>query len=343
MRGAAVSIGLVAALLATSNPAGAAAALDQQQVDAGGAPAGAGTAGNNFDFTAAQTFTAGVSGRLTKVELFLERLDATTGALTVELRTVDGGGAPTATVLASSALPAASVSESAGAFVPVSFSVPASVVAGIKYAVVAQTTTGTFYFVATSSGDKYAGGAGFIMSTENPGNWVGFGADLAFKTYVDSAPAFDPACDANGVKTGFNVIKGTDGADNLVGTLGKDLIYGFGGNDVIEGRGGNDLICAGGGNDEVIAGNDGDVVFGGKGNDRIRGGDGHDRLSGGDGNDVIAGGDGRDRLYGDGGSDVLRGNAGRDYLDGGTGADTLRGGDGDDTVKGGPGKDDVAS
>jgi Ca2+-binding RTX toxin-like protein len=71
----------------------------------------------------------------------------------------------------------------------------------------------------------------------------------------------------------LDVIRGTDGPDNLNGTGGADLIYGRGGNDVIRGHDG------------------GDVIYGGQGNDVVRGGPGNDVIYGGqstgDGNDIL--------------------------------------------------------
>lgn len=339
-RGWAASAGavLLAGLLAAPQGGAVAASSVDQQQTAFDAPFALSSA-----VSWAQVFTAGLGGQVPRLDVRVAKDPATTAPLTVELRTVSAG-APTATVLAASIVPAAEVADLGGdvPFESITFATPPVVNAGAQYALVVHNNGGPGdYAVGNANSDVYAAGAAYATGDSPPAaSWTVQAFDMSFRTFVD---LFDPACDANGAKTGFNVVRGTDGADSLVGTLGKDLIYGFGGDDVIRGRGGNDLICGGGGNDEVIAGDDGDVVFGGAGDDRIRGGGGHDRLSGGDGNDVITGGAGRDRLFGNGGSDVLRGNGGRDFLDGGTGADILRGGAGADTVKGGPGKDDVVS
>ena len=84
-----------------------------------------------------------------------------------------------------------------------------------------------------------------------------------------------------------DVIRGTDGPDNLNGTAAADLIYGRGGNDIIRAHDGND------------------VVYGGSGNDVIRGGPGNDVLYGQSGNDVMWAGAGADVQYGGAGNDVL--------------------------------------
>ena len=104
----------------------------------------------------------------------------------------------------------------------------------------------------------------------------------------------------------LDVIRGTDGPDNLNGTAGSDLIYGRGGNDIIRAHDGND------------------VVYGGRGNDIVRGGPGNDILYGGSGNDVMWAGAGADVQYGGEGNDVLHALANdnqRDVLDCGPGYD----------------------
>lgn len=77
----------------------------------------------------------------------------------------------------------------------------------------------------------------------------------------------------------FDVIEGSESAENLYGTSGEDLIFGLAGNDFLLGEGDNDWIY---------------------------GGDGDDYLNGGDGDDVLLGGDGLDwYLFGGNGSDFL--------------------------------------
>ena len=105
----------------------------------------------------------------------------------------------------------------------------------------------------------------------------------------------------------LDVIRGTDGPDQLNGTAGSDLIYARGGNDIVHARDGND------------------VVFGGQGNDVIRGGHGNDVLYGGPGDDVMWPGAGVDVQYGGRGNDVLHALANDnqpDVIDCGPGFDT---------------------
>ena len=85
----------------------------------------------------------------------------------------------------------------------------------------------------------------------------------------------------------LDVIRGTDGPDNLNGTASGDLIYGKGGNDDVRAHDGNDVVYAGQGNDVVRGGPGNDAVFGGAGNDVIWPGAGADVQFGGPGNDVL--------------------------------------------------------
>lgn len=303
------------------------------------------------DIYRAQTFTAARSGPLTKVEIVPTNPGANaTHDLSVELRTVQAGGAPGDTVLASATVPIAAVSTDANSytFVPVAFAAPASVVAGTRYALVFHAADPDVFDLRGSGTDSYAGGANWDADGAPTGWSVTAGVqDLAFRTYVDvptapTTPVFDPACDSDGVRAGYNVIKGTEGNDVLKGTMGRDLIYGFGGDDVIKGRGGDDLICGGPGNDTIIGGKGRDFLIGGDGHDRLVGNGGNDRLRGGAGDDTLLGNGGRDAMRGGFGDDVLRGGAGDDQLYGGPGRDVLRGGQGNDLIDSGPGKDDVA-
>ena len=85
----------------------------------------------------------------------------------------------------------------------------------------------------------------------------------------------------------LDVIRGTNGPDNLNGTPSADLIYAKGGNDDIRAHDGNDVVYAGQGNDVVRGGPGSDVEFGGHGNDVLWVGAGADVQYGGQGNDVL--------------------------------------------------------
>ncbi len=175
----------------------AAGTLDQQQtqvnhdvnlVNFGGA--------TNFH---AQTFTAGLTGSLTEVDLIIACQTggltgcASNGAITVEIHS----GSPAGALLGSSSLvPTASnppvwngIPPIPSVFVAFTFSSP-SVVAGNVYAVVITAAPnsppgGTLYTLGDSSGDPYAGGQEYYNNNEAGWNAGGIeGYDLAFKTFV---------------------------------------------------------------------------------------------------------------------------------------------------------------
>jgi Ca2+-binding RTX toxin-like protein len=261
----------------------------------------------------AQTFTAMLTGALDQVDLYLVRLSATSGPLTVEIRNVPtSGGPPGTTMLASASVRAADVPvgtglmPSEGMFVAVPFASPAPVAAGTQYAIVAYTAGGNKYVAFGDALNPYLSGSTFQSSASPPTTWSLIGGDLAFRTYVDTSPA---AICAAATPT----ITGTPGSDNLTGTPNSDVIFGLGGDDYINGMGGDDVICAGPGKDYATGGDGDDAVFGDAGNDSVVGGNGNDKLSGGDGNDSVKG---------EAGDDILDGGLGSDFCDGGVGTDS---------------------
>jgi len=136
---------------------------------------------------------------------------------------------------------------------------------------------------------------------------------------------------------GYNVIIGTNLADNLVGTPGNDCILGLDGNDTIDGLGGDDYIVGGNAQDRLTGGPGDDVLIGGEGDDIIDGGDGNDRISGGGGQDTITGGTGNDKIRGGRGDDTIHAGDGDDEVIGGDGQDLIYGEAGNDVLAGGPG------
>jgi CSLREA domain-containing protein len=138
---------------------------------------------------------------------------------------------------------------------------------------------------------------------------------------------------------GACTIVGTAGPDVLHGTPGRDVICARGGNDQLFGGGGNDVLIGGGGNDVLRGGDGRDVLQGGAGADRMSGQSERDTLAGGLGSDELAGGTENDSLSGGAGADGLRGQSGDDRLAGGAGNDRLVGGSGIDQLLGGAGHD----
>ena len=202
-------VSLVGIALVAPSAAHAAGTLDQQQTDTASykvfiesIDGGAVTINESH----AQTFTAGVSGRLDRVDLPLA--GGAADPLIVEIRDTTGG-APGA-VLASASVPASGVPDDGVPWVAITFDAPASVRSGTQYAIVAHTVDrwpgGYVWF--GGEGDTYGGGGSWSNVTASPsvtaqrsGPWSGPGDDLAFKTFVTatdtSAPttaiALDPA------------------------------------------------------------------------------------------------------------------------------------------------------
>jgi hypothetical protein len=120
---------------------------DQQQLNfADGSTATRGP-NNPSPLSLAQTFTAGRSGGLDRVDLPLARAAETAGPLTVEIRNVIEGVVPGTMVLASESVEATKVpTESQGlAFIAIRFDEPATVEAGVRYAIVVYTGDSNFY------------------------------------------------------------------------------------------------------------------------------------------------------------------------------------------------------
>jgi hypothetical protein len=172
-------------VLVAPGAANATGTLDQQQTseETAYAVSGPGFAPSSN----AQTFTAGLSGQLDEVELWL--LEDGTGLLPLEvqIRTVAPGGEPSTTVLASASVPASSLPPCCtGAFVPITFNSPATVKAGIKYAIVAYTLSpdGLYEWGGTRA-DVYAGGLRWNTGASPPVTWASVVVnDMTFKTYV---------------------------------------------------------------------------------------------------------------------------------------------------------------
>jgi hypothetical protein len=172
----------VGAVLPASASAGT---LDQQQTQQNT------SVGVNSTQSLAQTFTAGLSGVLDRVDLLLAGtgVGLPTAPMTVEIRDAPGGN-PGTTVLASASVPSSAVALDSYAFVPATLAIPVNVSAGTQYAIVAYSSTDgthTFIWGLESVGDPYPPGAPFFQAVSPPGpTWApdALGGDQAFKTYV---------------------------------------------------------------------------------------------------------------------------------------------------------------
>jgi hypothetical protein len=177
----AISLSLL--VIAVTASAASADTLDQQQTDtsAHGYVVGPSSGASS----SAETFTAGLSGGLDRVDLFLDCfVCSNTVGVTVQISNASGG-APGATVLATASIPAASVGSAPGAFVPVAFSNPAAVQAGTQYTIVAFTGGSDTYRWYAAPGLPYSGGQGYSSGSSPPGSWLAAGKTFAFKTYVN--------------------------------------------------------------------------------------------------------------------------------------------------------------
>ncbi len=76
----------------------------------------------------------------------------------------------------------------------------------------------------------------------------------------------------------YNIIQGTDNADNIIGTTSSDKIFGGNGNDTLNGNNGNDYLYGGAGDDTITGGKGNDTLFGGSGSNKFyfNTGDGQD-------------------------------------------------------------------
>lgn len=167
--------------------------LDQSNDPTPTAAAGPGSS-NLVDW--AQTFTVGVTGTLTSVEVRVFRTSGVTDPLLFDIRTTTGG-APTeadagANILSSFSIAAAVVSLGSvlgdGVFVSIAVSVP--VTAGDVLAIVLRSDApgGSFapYFWDGTSAGSYGGGAAYLRFGAGMFGVSTFLSDLSFKTFVDS-------------------------------------------------------------------------------------------------------------------------------------------------------------
>jgi hypothetical protein len=180
------------ALLLGVAASASAGTLDQQQTSFGPVTSGA----INSSQSLAQTFTAGITGRLDEADLVLSKFFSPTDPVTIEIRNA-AGSLPGTTVLASGSIPISAIpNDPDAAFVPAMFATPAPVTAGTQYALVAWSTntTGNPGWSFQQGTDSYPGGAGLNSQASPPSSeWnQPPGDDFAFKTYVVPSPPAQP-------------------------------------------------------------------------------------------------------------------------------------------------------
>lgn len=184
-----MATGGVVLALGIAAPAAQAGTIDQDTTDFFGASAERITGGESV----AQTFTAGRSGLLDRVDLALFIAPGLiTRPLTVQIRDVDAADAPGPTVLASASITPDSIPHED--WTPVSFSARAPVTAGTRYAIVAYMPYPGFaafpdppfreQWLWESPTLQYAGGETFLTQTSPPEGWERLSGDRAFRTYL---------------------------------------------------------------------------------------------------------------------------------------------------------------
>jgi VCBS repeat-containing protein len=134
-------------------------------------------------FLQAQTFTAGRTGLLDRIELLGSGSDG--GAVAIQITAVDANGLPTGPALGSGSLYPSEIPRSSAVWTSVSIAPAVPVLAGVQYAIVKPNGTPSAFFWAISAPtNPYPAGVSvqFTFVTER---------DFAFRTYVgpNTAPA----------------------------------------------------------------------------------------------------------------------------------------------------------
>jgi hypothetical protein len=138
-----------------------------------------------------QTFTAGLTGRLTRIQLGLDTL-AESVSLTIEIRTTDANGVPTGqgeagtgVVLASATLAPEDTSHT---WTDITFADPPNIVSGATYAIVAVPTGIWGWYGPAEDVDVYTSGVFAVCSPGTACSLPPSIFDQAFETYVEPTP-----------------------------------------------------------------------------------------------------------------------------------------------------------
>jgi hypothetical protein len=171
---------------------------------------------NNLSATTwtGQTFRAGVTGNLTKMNLGLGLASGSSGTITVEIRNLNGINPGTTVLATTTAGPVTNVGTAA--LYTVTFATPAAVVSGTSYSVVLRTSVGNTVFGvrgSTAGGSSLANGQVFTTTTSGT-SWTAVAADLWFTTYVTPPLTY--------VASG-NLFSGTKDANPVVGLVPRWL------------------------------------------------------------------------------------------------------------------------
>ena len=128
---------------------------------------------------------------------------------------------PSTTVLATATIPASAIPiAQAPAWVPATFTTPATVAAGTQYAIVAYTDSAYSWRASSGVVDAYTGGSRRVSDTDSPawrsGCGTGCTPDMAFRTFVDVPSPPVAVADA------YSVIGGGTLTVPAPGVLGND-------------------------------------------------------------------------------------------------------------------------
>ena len=133
----------------------------------------------------AQSFTAGLTGPLSRISLGIYRVSSNTQTqITASIYAASNSGNAEGPALASKTLDAITIPTSEGsALVAFDFVSPVTVTAGTKYVIVVTTPDNppNYYKWGYVLGDGYAGGIGIVFPLTSPSPLP----DLVFKTFVD--------------------------------------------------------------------------------------------------------------------------------------------------------------
>jgi hypothetical protein len=154
----------------------------------------------------AQTFTVGIAGLLTRVEVSIRRTNETAADLILDIRSTEAGFPVEDDNLAFAtvAIPAANVGLSAS-FITVDIPGGLPVVVGELLSLTLQSSARTpgqgYVWEATVSGNPYPDGGRFYRSPFGPKFWDEIGGDRAFRTFVNTVEFAEidikPGSDAN--------------------------------------------------------------------------------------------------------------------------------------------------
>ncbi len=145
-----------------------------------------------------QSFTAGISGALTKIALYLYSPFGNTSTSPVTISILSGSGI-SGTVLATENSVIQGVIN--GAEQVYTFTNPATLVAGNQYTIKISVPSSIFIFIGGSTGNLYPNGTSFYSTGLSNTGW-----DLYFKTFVTPPSNIVPAIAVTGGKVGVGTL-----------------------------------------------------------------------------------------------------------------------------------------